>query len=135
MKLHFEEEIFSLEQACIALTSNLEGTARNCVLTKRANERDSSLKILDILLNGFGSGIQDSRRWLCKKFQKGTWVELQSSRTDEGSDELKTMLVNHLTLSAECVPTADDLRMKLRENLLIKPRARNCYIFMAILVI
>ena len=41
----------------------------------------------------------------------------------EKSDELKTMLATHFTLSADSVPTPDDLRMKSREYLLIKPRA------------
>ena len=34
MKLHFEEEDFSERQECSALTSNLEGTALNCVIAK-----------------------------------------------------------------------------------------------------
>ena len=57
MKLHFEEENLSKKQECSALTSNLEGTALNCVMAKRANERDSARKIFDILLNRFGSGV------------------------------------------------------------------------------
>ena len=43
------------------------------------------------------------------------------------SDELKTMLATHFTLSADSVPTPDDLQMKSREYLLIKPRAQNRY--------
>ena len=43
------------------------------------------------------------------------------------SDELKTMLATHFTLSLDQVPTPDDLRMKSREYLLIKPRAQNRY--------
>ena len=38
------------------------------------------------------------------------------------SNELQTMFANHFT-----VPTSDDLRMKLREYLLIKPWAENRY--------
>ena len=45
MKLHFEEESLSKKQECSALTSNLEVTALNCVMAKRANERDSARKI------------------------------------------------------------------------------------------
>ena len=37
------------------------------------------------------------------------------------------MLATHFTLSLDQVPTPDDLRMKSREYLLIKPRAQNCY--------
>ena len=43
------------------------------------------------------------------------------------SDELKTMPATHFTMSLEQVPTPDDLRMKSREYLLIKPRAQNRY--------
>ena len=43
------------------------------------------------------------------------------------SDELKTMLATIFTLSLDQVPTPDDLRMKSREYLLIKPRAQNRY--------
>ena len=43
------------------------------------------------------------------------------------SDELKTMLGTHFTMSLDQVPTPDDLRMKSREYLLIKPRAQNRY--------
>ena len=43
------------------------------------------------------------------------------------SEELKTMLATHFTLSFDQVPTPDDLRMKSREYLLIKPRAQNRY--------
>ena len=37
------------------------------------------------------------------------------------------MLATHFTLSLDQVPTPDDLRMKSREHLLIKPRAQNRY--------
>ena len=43
------------------------------------------------------------------------------------SDELKTKLATHFTLSLDQVPTSDDLRMKSHEYLLIKPRAQNRY--------
>ena len=69
MKLHFEEESLSKKQECSALTSNLEGTALNCVMAKRANERDSARKIFDILLNRFGSGVQGHQAMV--KFEKG----------------------------------------------------------------
>ena len=44
------------------------------------------------------------------------------------SDELKTMLATHFTLSLDQVPTPDDLRMKY---LLIKLRAQNVTAIMA----
>ena len=58
MKLHFEEEDLSERQACSALTSNLEGTALNCVMAKKQYQRDTAEKIFEILLNRFGSGVQ-----------------------------------------------------------------------------
>ena len=68
MKLHFEEESLSKKQECSALTSNLEGTALNCVMAKRTNERDSARKIFDILLSRFGSGVQGHQ--VMVKFEK-----------------------------------------------------------------
>ena len=41
------------------------------------------------------------------------------------SDELKTILATHFTLSADSVPTPDDFCMKSREYLLIRPRIQN----------
>ena len=156
MKLHFEEESLSKKQECSALTSNLEGTALNCVMAKRSNERDSARKIFDILLNRFGSGVQGQQAMV--KFKKKRQRDDESidkflddlellrriSNPDERisernlaiaskfmdgvkSEELKTMLATHFTLSLDQVPTPDHLRMKSREYLLIKPRAQNRY--------
>ena len=130
MKLHFEEESLFKKQECSALTSNLEGTALNCVMAKRANERDSARKIFDILLNRFGSGVQGHQAML--KFEKRRQrddefidkflddLELlrRRSNPDEKisernlaiaskfmdgvkSEELKTMLATHFTLSLD----------------------------------
>ena len=158
MKLHFEEENLSKKQECRALTSNLVSTTVSCVMAKRTNERDSALKIFDILLNRFDSGVQGHQAMV--KFEKRRQRDDESidnflndfellrrrSNIDEGiserniaiaskfmdevkSDELKTMLATQFTLSADSVPTPDDLRMKslLCEYLLIKPRAQNRY--------
>ena len=134
MKLHFEEENLSKKQECSALTSNLEGTALNCVMAKRANERDSARKIFDILLNRFGSGVQGHQAMV--KFEKRRQRDEESidkflddlellrrrSNPDERisernlaiaskfmdgvrSEELKTMLATHFTLSLDQVPT------------------------------
>ena len=156
MKLHFEEESLSKKQECSALTSNLEGTALSCVMAKRANERDSARKIFDILLNRFGSGVQghqtivkfEKRRQRddesIDKFLDDLELLRRRSNPDERisernlaiaskfmdgvrSEELKTMLATHFTLSLDQVPTPDDLRMKSREYLLIKPRAQSRY--------
>ena len=47
MKLHFEEEDLSERQECSALTSNLEGTALNCVMAKKQYQRDTAKKIFE----------------------------------------------------------------------------------------
>ena len=57
-KLHFEEEDMSERQECSALTSNLEGTALNCVMAKKQYQRNTAEKIFEILLNRFGAGVQ-----------------------------------------------------------------------------
>ena len=79
MKLHFEEESLSKKQECSKLTSILEGTALNCVMAKRANERDSDRKIFDILLNLFGSEVQGHQAMV--KFEK------RRKRDDESLDK------------------------------------------------
>ena len=53
MKLHFEEDDLSERQECSALTSNLEGTALNCVMAKKQYQRDPAEKICEIFLNRF----------------------------------------------------------------------------------
>ena len=125
-------------------------------MTKRTIECDSARKIFDILLNRFGSGVQrypamvkfEKRRQRddesLDKFLDDLELLRRRSNPDERisernlaiaskfmdgvkSDELKIMLATHFTLSADSVPTPDDLHMKLRENLLIKPRSQNRY--------
>ena len=49
MKLHFAEEDLSEMQECSALTSNLEGTAVNCVMAKKQYQRDTAEKSFKIL--------------------------------------------------------------------------------------
>ena len=125
-------------------------------MAKRANERDSARKIFDILPNRFVSGVQghqamvkfETRRQRddesIDKFLYDLELLRRRSNPDERvsernlaiaskfmdgrkSGELKTMLATHFTLSLDQVPTPDDLRMKSREYLLIKPRAQNGY--------
>ena len=62
MKLHFEEEELSERQECSALTSNLEGTALNCVMAKKQYQRDTAEKIFEILLNRFRSGCRGTKQ-------------------------------------------------------------------------
>ena len=110
------------------------------------DERDSAHKIFAILLKRFGSGVQGHQTIV--KFEKRRRVDddlellRRRSNPDERisernlaiaskfmdgvkSDELKTMLATHFTLSLDQVPTPDELRMNSREYLLTKPRAQN----------
>ena len=156
MKLLFEEEKFSEKQKRSALTSNLEGSALNCARAKRTNERDSARKLFDILLNRFFSGVQGHQAMVkfekrrqrddesIDKFLDDLELLRRRSNPDDRisernlaiaskfmnglkNDELKTMLATHFTLSFDQVPTPVDLCIKLRQYLLIKPRAQNRY--------
>ena len=79
MELHFEEEDLSERQECSALTSNLEGTALNCVMAKKQYQRDTAEKIFEILLNRFGSGVQGHQAMM--RFKK------RRQREDETIDK------------------------------------------------
>ena len=79
MKLHFEEEDLSERQECSALTSNLEGTALNCVMAKKQYQRDTAEKIFEILLNRFVSGVQGHQAMM--RFEK------RRQREDETIDK------------------------------------------------
>ena len=147
MKLHFGEENISKKQECSALTSNL---------AKRLNEQDSARRIFDILVNRFGSGVQGHQAMVkfekrrqrddesIDKFLDDLELLRRRSNPDERisernlafaskfmdgvkSEELKTKLATHFSLSLNQVSTPDDLRMKSREYLLIKTRVQNRY--------
>ena len=79
MKLHFEDEDLSERQECSALTSNLEGAALNCVMAKKQYQRDNAEKMFEILLNRFGSGVQEH--------QARTRSEKRRQRKDETIDK------------------------------------------------
>ena len=126
MKLHFEEENLSERQECSALTSNLEGTALNCVMAKKQYQRDTAEKIFEILLNRFGSGVQGHQAMMrfekrrqredetIDKFLDDLEMLRRRSQPDESNrrmnlavsskfidgvknDELRTMLATHFT--------------------------------------
>ena len=119
------------------MTSNLEGTDLSCVMAKKTNERDSARKIFDTLLNLFGSGVQGHQAILKfekrrqkddesnDKFLDNLDLLRRRSYPDERiskrnlatvskfmegvkSDELKTMLATHFTLSLDQVQKPDD---------------------------
>ena len=114
MKLHFEEEDLSERQECSALTSNLEGTALNCVMAKKQYQRDTAEKIFEILLNRFGSGVQGHQAMM--RFEK------RRQREDETIDRFLDDLE---MLRSRSQP--DELRLKSKEYLLLKPPSRSGY--------
>ena len=134
MKLHFEEEDLSERQECSALTSNLEGTALNCVMAKKQYQRDTAENIFEILLNRFGSGVQEHQAMLrfekrrqredetIDKFLDDLEMLRRRSQPDESNrrmnlavaskfidgvknDELRTMLATHYTTINQCANT------------------------------
>ena len=156
MKLHFEEEDLSERQECSALTSNLEGTALNCVIAKKQYQRDTAEKIFEILLNRFGSGVQGHQAMLrfekrrqredetIDKFLDDLEMLRRRSQPDESNrrmnlavaskfidgvknDELRTMLATHYTPLSTNAPTPEELRLKSKEYLLLKPPSRSSY--------
>ena len=68
MKLHFEEEDLKECQECSALTSNVEGTALNCVMAKKQYQRDTAERVFEILLSCFGSRVQGHQAMM--RFEK-----------------------------------------------------------------
>ena len=156
MKLQFEEEDLSERQECSALTSNLEGTALNCVMAKKQYQRDTAEKIFEILLNRFGSGVQGHQAMMrfekrrqredetIDKFLDDLEMLRRRSHSDESNrrmnlavaskfidgvknDELRTMLATHYTPLSTNAPTPEKLRLKSNENLLLKPPSRSGY--------
>ena len=93
---------------------------------ERRHQRDNNSidKFLDDLelLRSRGNPDEKISEWklaIASKFMHGVKI-----------DELKTMLATHFALSSVSVPTANALRMKSSEYLLMKPRAQNrCKIY------
>ena len=81
MRLHLEQDnLNDKRQACTAILSNFEGTALNCVVAKKEEERDTADKIFEILLNRFGSGMKCHQAMM--RFEK------RRQRDDESIDRL-----------------------------------------------
>ena len=156
MKLHFEEEDLSERQECSALTSNLEGTALNCVMAKKQYQRDTAKKIFEILINRFESRVQGHQAMMRFKIRRQREDETidkflddlemlrRRSQPDESNrrmnltiaskfingvknDELRTMLPTHYTPPSTNAPTPEELRLKSKEYLLLKPPSRSGY--------
>ena len=86
-KLHFEEKDLSKRQDCSALTSNLEWTALNCVMTRKQYQRDTAEKSFEILLNCFGSGVQGHQATM--RFEKRR--QLEDETIDKFLDDLEML--------------------------------------------
>ena len=156
MKLHFEEEDLSERQECSALTSKLEGTALNCVMVKKQYQRDTAEKIFEILLNRFGSNVQGHQAMMrfekrrqredetIDKFLDNLEMLRRRSQPDESNRrmnlalaskfiagvknvELRTMLATHYTPLSTNAPTPEELRLKSKKYLLLKPPSRSGY--------
>ena len=102
MKLHFEEKDLSERQECSALTSNLEETTLNCVMTKKQYQRDTAEKIFEILLDRFGSGVRGHQAMM--RFEK------RRQREDETTDKF---LDNLEMLRRRSQPDESNRRMNL----------------------
>ena len=156
MKLHFEEEDLSESQECSALTSKLEGTALNCVMAKNQYQRDTAEKIFEILLNRFGSGVQGHQAMMrfekrrqredetIDNFLDDLEMLRKRSQPDESNrrmnlavasklidcvknDELRTMLATQYTPLSTNGPTSEELRLKSKEYLFLKPPSKSGY--------
>ena len=146
----------SERQECSALTSNLEGTALNCVMDKKQNQRDRAEKIFEILLNRFGSGMKwhqammrfgkrrqreditinkflDDLEMLRRRNQPNASNRKMNvavaSKFIDGvkKDELRTRLATRYTPLSTIAPTPEELRLKSKEYLLLKPPSRSGY--------
>ena len=147
MILHFEGEELTHKQKCTALTSNLDGTALNCVMAKKQYQRDRAEKIFGNLLNRFW--LRSTRMMRFKKrrqredetidkflddlemFRRRSQPDESNSRMNlavaskfiDGvkNDELRTMLATHYKLLSTNAPTPEGLRFKSKEYLSLKP--------------
>ena len=153
MKLHFEEENLSERQESSALTSNMEGIALNCVMAKKQYQRNTAEKVFEILLNRFGSGLQGHQAMMrfekrrhredetIDKFLDDLEMLRRRSQPDESNrrmnlavvskfnDDVKSVsdtLQTTLPLSTNA-PTPEELRLKTKEYLLLKPPSRSGY--------
>ena len=118
--------------------------------------RDTAEKIFEILLNRFGSGVQGHQAMMrfekrrqredetIDKFLDDLEMLRRRSQPDESNrrmnlavaskfidgvknDELRTMLAMHYTPLSTNAPTPEELRLKSKEYLLLKPPSRSGY--------
>ena len=88
MRLHLEQDNMNDErQACRAILSNLDGTTLKCVVAKKEEERDTTEKIFEILLNRFGSGMKGHHAMM--RFEKRRQKDDES--IDRFLDDLESL--------------------------------------------
>ena len=109
-----------------------KGQPLNCVMAKKQYQRDTAEKIFENLvelfwLRGAGTPSNDALR---EKEATRRWDDRQiSSQFGEGvkNDELRTMLATHYKPLSTNAPTPEELRLKSKEYLLLKPPSRSGY--------
>ena len=151
MKLQFEEGSLRERKKYSALTSNLEGTALNGVLAKKQYQRDAAERTFDILLNRFGSEVQWRQAMMIgfekRRQREDEKIDLflvdlellrRRSQPNESNsrmklkvaskfidgvkiDELRTMLSTHYTPLSTIAATPEELLLKSKKYLLLKP--------------
>ena len=125
-------------------------------MAKKQQQRDTADKIFEILLNSFGSGVQGHQammrfeKWRQRedetidKFLHNLEMLRRCSQPNESNrrmnlvlaskfidgvknDEFRTILATHYTLLSTNAPTPEELRLKTKECLLLKPPSRSGY--------
>ena len=125
-------------------------------MAKKQYQRDTAEKIFAFLLNRFGSGVQGHQAMIrfekrrqredetIDKFLDDLEMLRRRSQPDESNrrtnlavaskfidgvknDELRTMLATHYTPLSTNAPTPEELRLKLKEYILLKPPSRSGY--------
>ena len=125
-------------------------------MAKKQYQRDTAEKTFEILLNRFGSGVQGHQAMMrfekrrqredetIEKFLDDLEMLRRRSQPDESNrrmnlavaskfidgvknDELRTMLATHYTPLSTNAPTPEELRLKSKEYLLLKPPSRSGY--------
>ena len=142
-------------QECSALTSNMEGTALNCVMAKKQYQRDTAEKIFELLLYRYGSGVQGHQAMMrfekrrqredeaIDKFLDDLEMLRRRSQPDESNSRMdlavaskfingvkrnfERCLATHYTPLSTNAPTPEEQRLKSKEYLLQKPPMRSGY--------
>ena len=107
-------------------------------MAKKQYQRDTAEKFFEILLNHFGSGVQGHQammRFAKQRQRKDETIDkflddLETPRRPSQPNksnrkmnlaELRTMLATHYTPLSTNAPTPEELRLKSKDYLLLKP--------------